>query len=555
MGIYSFKELVRHPEPLALTLYEQGATPGIGMPYSPEKATKTMLSNIANSEIPEVCGSYLTWLENQPDRLLMNYGLEAGDLHGRTFTPRLLLGEYFRDQLQILIEEARTKGHNVVVHESTLVTDVVATETGVQILTSNPDNKPVFDRVILATGHVFPEKSKATSTYFPSPWSGLIDADIPACRVGILGTSLSGIDAAMAVATQHGRFHGSDDDGLRFDVAAPGLQITLMSWTGILPEVDFYCPLPYEPLLHMTHQALADLTSSTMGLDAAFALLKAELNEADPVYAARIGLKDLTADDFADAYFADRAAHDPFSWAKTNLEEVERNKARKVTVAWRYAILRMHDEIESLVPHLSQPDLDRFNNGLKAVFVDNYAAVPAESIRRVLALREARVLDVLALGKDYDLQRRESETVIKANDVTHVFDVFIDARGQQPLTSKDLPFPSLRQALLDAGQDIPDVDEDYRIVEPPHLAGRVALGAIPYLMHDRPFVQGIAACAEIGAAMARTVRREAISATRKRRRRWATSGGFPNFPEFDAAPVEETAETDSAESRRADLVI
>ena len=33
-----------------------------------------------------------------------------------------------------------------------------------------------------------------------------MDADIPACRVGIMGTSLSGLDAAMAVVMQHGAF-------------------------------------------------------------------------------------------------------------------------------------------------------------------------------------------------------------------------------------------------------------------------------------------------------------------------------------------------------------
>jgi uncharacterized NAD(P)/FAD-binding protein YdhS len=63
-----------------------------------------------------------------------------------------------------------------------------------------------FDRVILATGHEFPDGDEATRSYFPSPWSGLIQAQVPAVRVGVLGTSLSGIDAVMAVANQHGRF-------------------------------------------------------------------------------------------------------------------------------------------------------------------------------------------------------------------------------------------------------------------------------------------------------------------------------------------------------------
>jgi uncharacterized NAD(P)/FAD-binding protein YdhS len=41
--------------------------------------------------------------------------------------------------------------------------------------------------------------------------------------------------------------------------------------------------------------------------------------------------------------------------------------------------------------------------------------------------------------------------------------------------------------------------------EPPEVRGRIAFAAIPWLMHDQPFVQGITACAEIGAAIAKAI--------------------------------------------------
>ena len=521
MGIYTFRELARHPEALDITLYERGEKAGIGMPYSPKMANRAMLANIASIEIPEVSISYLAWLEAQSAQMLRDYGLDPDDLDARQFTPRLLLGEYFRDQLLALIEGARRLGHRVTVREKTEVTDVLPNADAVHLVTFDSVAQPKFDHVILATGHVFPDDDAASRTYFPSPWSGLIDAEIPAGLIGVLGTSLSGIDAVMAVATQHGHFRRTGGGGLRFEVEDAGLQIVLMSWTGVLPEADFYCPIPYEPLRWVTDVAVAMIAEEGSGLDGAFAIFQAELADADPAYAGRIGLSDLTADSFADAYFADRIAADPFRWARTNLDEVERNKAQQITVGWRYAILRMHEVFETLVPHLSDADRDRFNKGLKTVFVDNYAAVPPESIRRLLALHDAGVLRVLALGQSYDLRRAGAHTVITAHDKTHVFDVFIDARGQRALTSKDLPFQTLREILLQGGQDVPEVDENYSLVEPTSFAARVSLGAIPYLMHDRPFVQGITACAEIGASMARTVRREALSETRRRRRRWA----------------------------------
>jgi uncharacterized NAD(P)/FAD-binding protein YdhS len=319
----------------------------------------------------------------------------------------------------------------------------------------------------------------------------------------------------MAVANQHGTFQRSSGEDLRFDLADRGLHLTMMSWTGIIPEADFYCPLPYEPLQILTEAAVKKLTSDGGGFAEAFALFKEELATADPAYAARIGLEALDPEGFSDAYFADRAKSNPFGWARKNLEEVERNKAEKRTVAWRYTILRSHEVMDELYADLNEDEREVFDKTLKKVFVDNYGAIPSESIRRLLALRDAGVLDVLALGYDYDLQTDGDTTVIKANGKRYEYDVFIDARGQRPLTAKNMPFPTLRAALLAAGPEIPEVDEFYRLTDAGAFTGRVSMGALPYLMHDQPFVQGITAAAEIGEAMAKDVRNE-VSARRRR---------------------------------------
>lgn len=172
----------------------------------------------------------------------------------------------------------------------------------------------------------------------------------------------------------------------------------------------------------------------------------------------------------------------------------------------------MHEQVEEIVPDLSDNDRDRFDKGLKKVFVDNYAAVPSESIRRVLALRDAGILSIMPLGEDYDMTRDGADTVIVHDDRTERFGVFIDARGQKPLSTEDLPFPTLRRALLEADQEIPEVAQDYSLLGAGAYSGRLCLAAIPYLMHDRPFVQGITACADIAEAIARGM------ATGRRRR-------------------------------------
>ena len=70
-----------------------------------------------------------------------------------------------------------------------------------------------------------------------------------------------------------------------------------------------------------------------------------------------------------------------------------------------------------------------------------------------------------------------------------------------------MPFPRLRAQLIEAGQKIPSVCNDYSLDRPVEARGRIALGALPYLLHDQPFVQGITAGAEIGSKMAQMVMR------------------------------------------------
>lgn len=535
-GVYAFKALatVRSAEAVTIWLFEKGADAGVGMPYSDDTASAVMLANIASIEIPPVTRSYLDWLRAQTHALLRSHGIDPHDIDDRDFTPRLMLGRYYRDEFNELVHQAEALGHKVELRERTEVTDIRPRADGrLQIVTDRGEVEDAFDKVILATGHVFPDDDE-TRRYFPSPWSGLLDAHIPACRVGILGTSLSAIDATMAIATQHGRFVQGRGEALRFEPSDPGanpaLSITMMSRAGLLPEADFYCPIPYEPLRVMTPAALAGLEGSDHLLDAAFDLFRAELELADPGYAAALDLGNATVDDFASRYFRARKQSEPFDWARRNLAEAEANHDARRTVPWRYAILRMHERVEGLVEQMSDADRTRFEASLKPVFVDNYAAVPPESIRRLLALHDAGLLSIRAIGSDWTMQQSDEGTTLDTAAGPLTFEVFVDARGQKPLEADDLPFPTLRASLLAAGVDVLDVDEDYRLLGAPAYDARVYMGAIPYLMHDRPFVQGITAACDIGTRIGGAVLREALETSRRRRGRIWWEDFRPRLP-------------------------
>ena len=518
-GIYTFHALVERGEPLEIQLYEQAEEAGVGMPYNSDNNADHMLANIASIEIPPIYINYLTWLQNQSDDYLAQFQIERASLHERQFLPRVILGDYYRNRFLAIVEKAQQAGFTIRVHESSEVTDLRADPNGVSLWINHASQPVEVDFAAIATGHLWPETDAQARKFFPSPWTGLMDAQIGACRVGILGTSLSAIDAAMAVASQHGTFTTNTDHSLQFTPKSDSqnLKLTLMSRSGVLPEADFYCPLPYESLNIATPEAIEDAIAHGQNglLDRIFQLMAQQLQDAAPGWCQQVALATLNADTFPAVYFADRLRHDPFDWARRNLVEVERNKQKQHTVAWRYTLLRLHEVIEEIVPHLDARDEKRFRRGLARVFIDNYAAIPSESVRRMLALHAAGILRILTLGQDYRKEIKADRTEITTHNDRLSFDVFIDARGQKPLKTKDLPFPRLRQQLLSCGDAIPDVGDDYTLQAPENVRGRIAFGALPYLMHDRPFIQGLVACQEIGNAMAKAVSKPA---SRLRRR-------------------------------------
>ena len=117
-GIYTLFSLLQQQTPLSISIFEQADEAGVGMPYSDEENSKMMLANIASIEIPPIYCTYLEWLQKQEDSHLQRYGVKKETLHDRQFLPRILLGEYFRDQFLRLVDRARQQKFAVAVYES-----------------------------------------------------------------------------------------------------------------------------------------------------------------------------------------------------------------------------------------------------------------------------------------------------------------------------------------------------------------------------------------------------------------------------------------------------
>ncbi len=105
------------------------------MPQSTESVSKSMLANIASINIPPLINPYLDWLDGQLAATLLSFGVDPAALHDRKFTPRLLPGQYFRDLLLALVDQATAAGITVTVRGTTEVTEVVPNGNGLMVVT------------------------------------------------------------------------------------------------------------------------------------------------------------------------------------------------------------------------------------------------------------------------------------------------------------------------------------------------------------------------------------------------------------------------------------
>ncbi|SCX19791.1 hypothetical protein DSM25558_2639 [Agrobacterium sp. DSM 25558] len=531
-GIYTLKGLVGKSEPLSITIFESESDPGKGTPYHPALNDRAMLSNIASIELPPVCETLMDWLLRQTDEELQRFGIERANINEREFYPRVVLGEFLYAQFSQLLNIGKANGHTIEVKASHRVADIELRPADIRLSVTAPDGEALefaFDHVVMATGHDFPETTEIRPGYYVSPWPAPVLKSIKPCKVGILGTSLSGIDALITVATAHGSFLLDEQGDLQYHALpdTEGLHVTMMSRKGVLPEADFYCEIPYRPLQFCTEAAIENVIATRRHdlLDAVFELFKAELVFCDPEYASRIGLSQLTVETVAKAYFQDRETTPPFVWAARNLAEAEANKLRHYTVEWRYAILRMHEVIALAIPHLNEKDLERFHRHFKTVFVDDYATVPHASIRRLLALHRAGKLDIVALGNDSDIDNKAVErgAIVHGGNQTLQFDAFIDATGQHTLSARDIPFPTLkkqgvvRKATTSVSSPLVgvedqlvrtggiDLDDKFRPIFQDNLTNQLYCGSIAFLLHKLPFVQGITSARDIGYTVSQAI--------------------------------------------------
>lgn len=508
MATYLLKHLVNQDEPLDITVFEASDRPGVGMPYRANMNADFMLCNAFSREIPSVTQPLLDWLRTLPIRELGEWELSPHDLTARAFYPRVLLGEYFGSEFEALCENARMRGHVVRVLPRHRVLDIRPGSDRTDCIVQTPQGTEnfAFETVMIATGHHWPDAPRIGSAKLTSPWPASRLENIPAKRIGILGSSLSAIDIVIALGHAHGTFH---EDGAQIrwfpHDHALDLRLTLVSRKGVMPEADFYYAYPYEPLRHLTTENVAaEVARGSDGLlGRVFDLLLQELDASDPAYLADLGPSARSIPGFAEGYFARRQELGGLRALSATLADSRDSMRRKETVPYRSVMLRGHEEFDAALRSLTADDWAMFATHLMPVFSDCYAAVPHLSVARVLALFEAGVLDLVATGDDAAFEGSETGGVtVRLADEELNFDLMIDARGQSQAAVADLPFPYL---VREISSEQPPLEAPFRLHLQGHDAPAIYCLAMPQVMARYPFSQGLANCAALAKIVAEDV--------------------------------------------------
>lgn len=441
----------------------------------------------------------LDWLRACDDAALRSYGLVRSELTDRTVPSRRAIGDYFATQLSKSVAKATHAGLRVEILSSTSVDDIRPNGRSLQVVTDRFSQ--TFTCVIVATGHPALVEGNAPH-FFQSPYGRFLQASREAANIGILGSSLSAWDAALVHAEKCGKFLQLESGETAYRAENVGFQITMMSRTGMLPNIDFYFRYPFDPPIHMTDQALDRCCRSQSPLDEVFNLFKLELLARAPEQSLNIGLQALTPESFADAYFKHRLEMNPFDWFESGLAVAEFHSMNEIECPWKSTILSVHERFEKVIPFFSAEDRLRFDKGMKRIFSDNYAAVPTETVRKLLALRKSNHLELRRLGEDYVLLRGANGMSLRCGETELYFDFAVDARGQCALRREHIPFRGLRDALCLSGLEVEDLGDDCSFPLRGPYGNRLVFVALPFLLHTRPFGLGLGSCAALGKSAA-----------------------------------------------------
>ncbi|MBB6271072.1 putative NAD(P)/FAD-binding protein YdhS [Pedobacter cryoconitis] len=466
-GLFMYKRLIESEnKALEIHIFERKGYLGAGMPYSSEGANDEHITNVSDNEIPEIFNSISEWVKTAPEDLLNRFKIIPEKFNEYKVLPRLFFGAYLSAQFELLRERAKKEGILTYIHLDTEVTNLFdyPEKCEVQVETAHK-NLSSFDHVIICTGHNWPKKFEGKIPgYYDSPYPPAKLAQKLNHAIAIKGSSLTAIDAIRTLARNNGKFTENANGKLIFTLNAdsPDFKIVMHSRNGLLPAVRFH--------LEDSHLGKNGLLSKTelnchlkenggfISLDFVFEKnFKEMFVEKEPEFYAQI--KDMSLETFVEAMMNKREKADAFDLFKKEYEEAEKSIKKRESIYWKEMLAVLSFAMNYPAKYLSAEDMQRLQKVLMPLISIVIAFVPQRSCRDLMALHDAGLLSLLAVGDDSEVVpvkaggAEYNYTDEDNKKVSQYFQTFIDCVGQPHLSFTEFPF----QGLIDNGTVSPAV--------------------------------------------------------------------------------------------------
>jgi hypothetical protein len=221
---------------------------------------------------------------------------------------------------------------------------------------------------------------------------------------------------------------------------------------GLLPAVRFHLEDPHlskdGTLNKARMQAHRKQNDGFMSLDFLFEKnFKAMFRSKHADFYERI--KDIGLEAFVATMMELREHVEPFHLLKAEYVEAERSIKRKESVYWKEALAILSFTMNYPAKYLSAEDDLRLQKVLMPLISIVIAFVPQSSCEEILALHQAGVLSIIAVGADSKVEPNKKGGAIyhyTDEDGRHqaiTYKTFVDCVGQPHLNVDDLPYKSL----------------------------------------------------------------------------------------------------------------
>jgi len=462
-----------NPAGLCIQIYEKQAVFGPGFPHSDRYVLPFHITNMCAADMGILEGrpeDFQNWVIDNSEKLEARFGFAAVAAAEQTASqplcrhyPRAIMGEYLKARFQEALLAAQQAGLAVTLYSASEVVDLCRKGDRLTLRIKNLASGKYFtrdaDRVLLATGHWFEKNDQ--SRYFPSPWPAkrLLDGIPPNAKIAVLGTSLSAIETLLTL-TSEGWFVRSDSGELSYIPPAVSRKFVLYSRRGLLPKVRGKMGRHKNRFLNRKNlDRLLSENRGNLKLKPVFDLLNSELEAAygRPIDWIEIINPTGKPQDLLQGYIKDAVTGD----------------GADGELIWQTILHQCFDMVRDVYLNLALAERKRFDDNYTSVFFTHAATQPVINAEKLLALMKAGLVEVVKLGKNYQLIKDEANGYYefvyrddRGNFKKDAYRYLVNARGQEKSIKTD---PSaLTNNLINSGTAL---IEEFRSVDRPSPGG------------------------------------------------------------------------------------